>query len=298
MDMNQITTFVQISKARSLSDGARGLGKSKSTVSAQISALENRLGVRLFRRTTRKLALTSEGHDLLRSVETAVTELLEVERVLAERKGTFAGHVRISAPQEIPKPVLARAILGFTQKHPGVSCELCLSNDMSDFVDDDIDIAIRGGHPVGQETMVRRIGDVGFTYCASPDYVDRHGAPKTFGELGNHRCLGFSGAKTSQNSQRRGQPLERWASQKSDLASDSMDMLVQLAKLDAGIAFLPTYVCKSELESGALVPVLSGVKPYRSMFSLQFPSRRESTPMIRALSEKIRADLRASGITE
>lgn len=289
-------TFVLVSNAGSMSEAARKLGRSKSTVSAQINSLENKLGVRLFRRNTRKLALSADGEALLETAEEAVSSLLEIEQRLAERRGTFAGQIRIAAPQEIPKAVLAKTALAFSRKHPSVFIELCLSNELQDFVEEDIDIAIRGGIPFGQETVVRNIGEVPFSNCASPAYISERGMPMTKDDLADHHVLELGGLRASRSADRRGVSIRLPISSRAALQSNSLEALLELALMGAGIALLPTYLCARYLESGDLVSVLMDEPPMSSPLSIQFPSKRQSTPAIRSIAEQIRRDLLVSGI--
>ncbi len=165
MDINGCLAFAAVVESGSFAAAARELGLPRSTVSARVAALEARLGVRLLRRSTRSVALTDDGEAWYASVGGAIATLREAERRGLPGARALSGTIRLSAPLDFPEALLAEAIATFLAAHPHVRIDVHLGNEVVDFVSGNVDLAIRGGAPGGNEAVARRIA--GFRYASA-----------------------------------------------------------------------------------------------------------------------------------
>ncbi|WP_394828203.1 LysR substrate-binding domain-containing protein [Pendulispora albinea] len=299
LDLNQALTFAMVARHGSFAAAARALEIPRSTVSARIAALEEHLGVRLLRRTTRHMALTDEGRAYHATIADAVDTLLGAGAGAAGRERGLSGTIRLTAPVEYPQTILSRAIRAFRRRHPRVRFDVLLSNRTLDFVADNIDIAIRGSAPGGPGRIATKLGVIPFGLFASPRYLAVRGRPARLADLREHDLLPFVGRDglrllgLSSSALR----ADRASGTKSDahrpseapVSSDSMTFLKRLAKGGAGIAILPLHLCTASLRRGTLVHLLpewSGSE-ISSTF-LVFPSRRDISPRVRAFAACLR----------
>lgn len=152
--LHHIETFVEVASQLSFAAAARRLGLPPSTVTTRVRTLEDTLGVRLLERSTRNVALTSEGAIYLESCRNALEEL-EAGRDRVSAAGSQSGTVRLSVPAAFPMPHLADMCSRFLQAHPKISLDISVDDQPVDFVRDQMDLALRGNHPGGDDTIAR-----------------------------------------------------------------------------------------------------------------------------------------------
>ena len=190
-----MTTFVRVVDAGSLSGAARSLSSSLTSVSRQISALEQRFGTRLLLRTTRQLALTDDGRILYDRAKSILGELKEVELALSSGRHEPSGRIRISAPTLMGRLLIAPLLAEFLQRHRSVSVELLLVERTVDMVEEDVHLSVRVGHLPDSQLVARKLADIQMIVCASPAYVERFGIPQSPADLSRHDCLVFGCAR-------------------------------------------------------------------------------------------------------
>ncbi|MCZ4282957.1 LysR family transcriptional regulator [Kiloniella laminariae] len=156
-NLTQIQTFIEVARCNSFAQAARRLSLPRSTVTARIKALEERLAVRLFHRTTRQVSLTNEGQSYFSSCEDALEALVQAEEEMSQKE-KLTGPIRLSVPIDYPKPELARFLHAFTTQHPGVQIFIEVSDQTVDFISDNFDLALRGRHPGSPGLTARRLG--------------------------------------------------------------------------------------------------------------------------------------------
>lgn len=283
MDLNQTRVFVEVVRAGGFAAAARRLGVPKSTISARVQSLEARLGAQLLKRTTRQLALTSEGRSYFDAVACAVDALVDAEAATSAEDGVLSGKIRFTAPLEFPRDALTQALASFIEMHPKVSFEITLTNRPVDLVAENIDLALRGGDPGGAGLIIRKVGQVCFGLFASPAYIDRHGRPKCLDELADHNLLLFTSPSQSRVL-RRADPLGGGSAR---IASDNFALLKRLALQGAGIAAVPGALVTEEVASGRLVRVLDAWEGEPSALHLVFPSRRDMSPRVKAFADHL-----------
>jgi DNA-binding transcriptional LysR family regulator len=185
-----LVAFVRTVDAGSFSAASRIIGSSQSAVSKSVARLERRLGVRLIQRSTRTLNLTAEGQayyervaPLLRSIE----EAEDVVQVAAEAKGLL----RVSAPQEFGRLLIARWAPEFLARHPGVKLELNVTDRIVDVIREGYDLAFRMGALRDTELISRKLASLRWILVASPSYIERRGRPEAVEDLRSHSCLRY-----------------------------------------------------------------------------------------------------------
>lgn len=187
-----IRAFLQAAEAESFSMAASQLGLSKSTVGKAIARLEERLQVRLFQRTTRKLALTDAGRSFRDSCQRALDELARAEAGLASHAHAPIGRLRIALPALFGRDRVMPILLDLLQRHEMLEIEALFSSRHVDFIEDGVDLAVRIGElPDTVSLTARRLGTQRVVTAAAPSYLDRHGRPGHPGDLTGHQCIGI-----------------------------------------------------------------------------------------------------------
>lgn len=187
--LTQIEAFVTTATKGSLSAAARQEGVTPAIMGRRIDALEQRLGVKLMVRTTRKLSLTQEGEAFLEDCQRLLNELGNAEASVSLGAIRASGHLRISAPAGFGRRHVAPLVAGFLDAHPEVTMSLDLSDRTVDIVNEGIDCAVRIGGLADSNLISVRLGEVKRALVASPDYLRQHGTPQTPEDLVKHECL-------------------------------------------------------------------------------------------------------------
>lgn len=255
-DLMSMAMFARVVEAKSFTAAAALLGTSKSVVSKRVAALEQRFGAPLLHRTTRRLSLTPEGARLFEHCSQLVRVADEAPAVLQRDNGEPRGVLRLSAGASFAGPYLADVVAQFVSRYRECQVELSVSNTMIDLVSERIDLAIRiAGSLQSSSLVARRLGVTRRVVCASPEYVRRHGAPRTPDDLRGHACLRFTAI--------RGATDWHFANQKTfapisgPFSSDSVEALTRAAVRGAGVIVVPEFLVGEELASGELVPLLA-----------------------------------------
>lgn len=250
IDLNLLSMFIGVAEAHSFSDAARSLEVRRSSVSRAIAALETSLGVQLFSRTTRKVALTTAGAALASKVGPQLAALRESLGALPEREDVPSGRLRISAPNDLGAMVLPAIVTAFSQRYPGVQVEVLLSNRVVDLVAERFDLALRvapGSRLKDSSLVARKVSELELQLFASPTYLAREGTPRTPEELAAHAWVVFRGMDFRA-------PLLP-PKQKPRLLCDDIFFLYQALKAGAGVGGLPGYLARDDLARGTLVRV-------------------------------------------
>jgi DNA-binding transcriptional LysR family regulator len=283
MDLNQTRVFVEVARAGGFAAAARRLGLPKSTVSARIQSLEERLGAPLFKRSTRQLALTDEGKAYFEAVAGAVDSLVNAEAASTSEKGVLSGKIRFTAPLEFPRDAITSALASFLEKHPRVRFEIMLTNRPMDLVAENIDLALRGGDPGGAGLIVRKVGEIGFGLYASPRYIERCGKPQSLEELGQHDLLVF----VSPSQSRLLRAAELLQGHEPRIATDNFAFLRRLVVAGIGVAAIPDILVRHEVAAGRLERVLDAWSGEPSALYVVFPSRKDMTPRVKAFADHL-----------
>ena len=178
---SELAVFVNVVEAGSLAQAARSLGMTPSAVSKRLIQLEDRLGVRLANRTTRRLSLTEVGAEFYARCSEILSDIQDAEATAAGRQQTPAGILRVSCASLVGDRVLIPLLPDFAERHPDLQVDLVLSDRVSDIVEEGFDLALRIGAPKSSSLIGRVLVPGQRVLCAAPDYLERHGAPAVAG---------------------------------------------------------------------------------------------------------------------
>jgi DNA-binding transcriptional LysR family regulator len=272
MDLNQSVSFVAVIETGSFAAAARELDIPRSTVSARVAALEQRLGARLLRRTTRSVALTDDGRAYYDQIAPALRVIRAAEQSAVSTRGELRGTIRLSIPLDFPGEAIAAAIASFRCAHPHVSIHVYADNESIDFVAQNFDLAIRGGPPRGDELVAKKIGSFRFGAFGRTKNASRGASALRFASA--------AGSTWSQATR-----LSAVASEPA-VVSNSFALLKELALAGAGIAILPAHMCNAEVDSGTLVEIEGGPALDASLY-LVHPSRNDITARVRVFARHL-----------
>ncbi|MBW3500629.1 LysR family transcriptional regulator [Janthinobacterium sp. NKUCC08_JDC] len=276
------TAFVQAAETRSFVAAGRVLGISASAVGKSIARLEERLGVRLFHRSTRSIALTSEGTVFLERCRRILGEIEAAELELSNSKSAPQGRLRVSLPQvgSLLNPVLA----AFARAYPLVELDLDFSDRRVDVIEEGYDAVVRAGESADSRLMSRQLGQFQLQLVAAPAYLAQHGTPLLPADLAQHTCLLY---KFPSSGKVEAWPLPEWpalhaAGLPALLHCNNVDTLLHFAESGLGIAALPDFAVRAALAAGRLQPVLDAHRQHDGAFRILWPSSRHLTPKLRA----------------
>lgn len=256
-ELESIRVFLAVTQQRGFAGAARALGMTPASVTRAVAALEERLGVQLFKRTTRQVSLTSAGAVYAARVAQPVAALNEAAEATRESQGMTSGLIRVSVPMSLGLKVLPAVLSQFAAIHPQTTVALTLSDSFIDIVEDDYDLAIRiSGPPADKSTIWRKISRIPRLLVAAPDYLAARGMPRVPEDLGAHLCLSYSDVPQPEEWK-----FSRGQSHRSHVATgpfcaNNGDFLARLAANGEGIALLPRFIVEDDLAAGRLVPVL------------------------------------------
>jgi DNA-binding transcriptional LysR family regulator len=251
--------FAQVVTARSFTEAARRVGITKSSVSRRIARLEEALGVRLLRRTTRKLALTEEGMRFYEHCARLVAEADAAAEAASGASRELRGGLRVSAPVTLSQLHLARAIAGFLTAHPTITVELVADDARVDVVAGGFDVVVRMGRLAPSTLVARRLAADRLIVCGAPAYLARAGVPASPGDLLSHDCLHYTRVPSAGEWRFGADPLPVRGS----LATSDGTVLREAAVAGLGLIVVPRFMVARELTTGALVAVLEGLRRAR-----------------------------------
>ena len=247
-----LEVFAKVAGADSLSAAARALGMSQTMVTKHIAALESRLGVKLFHRTTRRLSITEAGRNYLESSARILADIEAADAAVAADRVEPRGLLRLNAPVSFGARQIAPLLAEFAQRHPRVTVELGLNDRLVDLVDEGWDLAIRIGSLSNSSLIARRIAPCRIVVCAAPSYLSAHGIPRTVASLADHNCLGYTLSQRT--------PIDRWVfgadvgvQISGNMRANNGDSLRAAAIAGQGIIHQPTFIVADDIREGRLV---------------------------------------------
>ncbi len=282
---DSMRVFAKVVESSSFAGAAARLDISASMVTLHVKQLEERLGVRLLNRTTRKVSLTETGRAYYERCTRLLADLEETEQAVSDMHQAPRGELRVNATPTFGILQLAPAMADFTSRFPAISVELMLSEHTVDLIEEGFDVAVRVGELPDSSLIARQLAPCRMVVCGAPSYFEKHGKPRTPADLTGHNCLTVAGT---------GSPYYRaWHLMAADgaalnisptgnLRTNSGAALIVAAIAGHGLAYLPTYLVGDALQSGRLATVLDNYMapplPLRALY-----------PHNRYLSAKVRA---------
>ncbi|WP_019904799.1 LysR family transcriptional regulator [Methylobacterium sp. 77] len=258
--VEDLTAFVAVAEAGSFTEAAKVLERDASVLSRRVSQLEQRLGVRLLSRTTRRVSLTEVGATYCRRVQALLEELASANREASDHAASPQGLVRASLPLTFGRQWVSPILPGFLARHPQIRLDLRFTDRFVDLVAEGVDVSIRvaAGKPRDSSLTTRRIATYRNLLVASPAYLAARGTPNGPADLTNHDCLGFTGFAAWPDWPLTKEGKRHTVRPACTLVADHSEVLLAAAIADAGITFTADWLAGPALRAGELVEVLPG----------------------------------------
>ncbi len=288
MDLfDELRIFERIARSGSLSQAARDLNIAPAGVSKRLSDLEQRLGVRLFHRSTRGLALTEEGRAALERTRGILEGAEALEALFRDRGAQVTGTLRLAAPSRFGLLYVVPALADFLQLYPQAGVALALTDRRQDLVADGLDLAVRIGRSPDSSYVVRKLADSARVVCAAPDYLARRGRPRRPEDLAAHDCLVL-------------EDNDVWRFSRGDETCEVRltprvrcrdgDAVTELCRRGAGVALKSVWDVHEDLAAGRLVRLLPDYRSESAApISILLPDRHFVPPRVGAFVDCLKA---------
>jgi DNA-binding transcriptional LysR family regulator len=291
IQLGSIELFCLAAEAGSFTAAALAAGVTPAAVSRSISRLEERLGVRMFVRTTRSIRLTDSGRVYFEQCNQALAQLIEAERQVSGQQLQPSGTLRMSIPTTYGHHRILPLLPEFRRRYPQVNVDINLSNRNIDFVAEGYDMAIRVRTQPDSTLIARKLEDGPLVLVATPQYLQRAGTPQTLDDLAHHDCIQYelpsSGRRIPWLFQENGQPRDVLA-EGGYCCSDDVLGGVTLARSGAGLFQAYRFVVEKDLRDGTLVEVLKANAGRSRPFTLLYPSNRHVPLRLRAFIDYLK----------
>lgn len=269
--------FVAVVDAGSFARAADRLGISTTATSRYVGELERHLGARLLQRSTRRLSLTETGGGYYERCRQILGDVDEAEELARGAEANPRGLLRLSVPHTFGLRYLAPLVPGFCERYPDLELEVGFSDRVVDLVAEGIDVAIRIGVELQTSLVARRLAPVRLVLAASPEYVERHGAPAQPSDLRGHNCLTYAYAAFGDTWKFEKDGIEHSVAARGSFRSNDGDMIRRMTLAGRGISMQPTFLAGDDLRSGALVRLLPEFRvPERSAWAVYLGGARRS----------------------
>ena len=283
----EMKAFVRSVELGGFSAAARDLALTPSALSKLVTRMEDRLGVRLMNRTTRKLALTAEGEAYFASAKRILADIEDAESEITRFSDHPKGMLRINVGVAFGMHQLAPALPLFLEKYPEIKLDITVTDRLVDLVEEGADVAIRTGVLRDSSLIARKICDMHRVICASPGYLQKHGTPKTARDLLNHNCISISGASQ----------LRKWPFDNPEVSggietvdvvgtvnANNAETLLQMAAAGMGIIRLADVIVADGIRAGWLIPILTDIHHAEPLpLSAVYPPGKHKSPRVAAL---------------
>lgn len=284
-----MAVFVRVVEQGAFARAADDLGLSRASVTAAIAQLEQRLGVRLINRTTRRLSLTDEGKGYYQACVRLLGEVAEAEDNLSGTRLAPRGKLRVTVPQSFVSDAFYPALAEFTQRYPDLEVEVVLTDRAVNLIEEGIDCALRCVEiPTDSALVARRLCPTRWLTCASPAYLASAGCmPRSLDDLGQHNCIRFVSPSTGRA---RDWEFEVDGERRifvphGNLFLTSLDAAIFSAIAGGGIAQVPDVLAFPAVLDGRLTPLLTDVAASAPSIMLVYPGNRYLTAKVRAFAD-------------
>lgn len=285
--IGDLLAFIRVADARSFTTAAEKLGMTRSAIGKCIARLEQGLGVRLLNRSTRSVSLSDDGQLFYEHAQRILSEVDNATDAMASRQQAPRGRLRIDLPVSLGRRHIMPVLRHFLQRWPDVQADVSFSDDYTDLVRDGIDVAIRIGGDADSRLVRRVLAPHRLITCASPDYLERHGAPNTLESLNAHQTLCFTHAGQNVPWRFAAQGQERLVPVTGRLRLGHTEALRDAALAGDGIAQLGAFLVADDLRSGRLIAVLEPWAGPGAAVLAVYPQRRHLSPKVRLLIDEI-----------
>lgn len=293
LDLRDIPVFIQTAESGSFSAAATRLHLTRSAVAKTIARMEQRLGVRLFHRTTRSQSLTEEGILFHERCLKALEEIRAGEAMLESGRKEIRGRLRISLPVVLGRTCIAPILTPLLAEHPGLELDLAFSDRLVDFLEDGFDLAVRNGAlRDDSDVMSRVIARQRMIVCASPAYLDAHGEPQTLEDIDRHETIIYarSGIKRSWLFPTPDMPA-RSVVPRARLQLDDLEAIADAACAGGGLAWMPCWLVRDRIAEGRLRQVLPSTQGFAFPSHVVWPKSPVMLPRTRLVIDRLAAEL-------
>lgn len=287
--LDGVVVFVEAVEAGSFAKAAQRLNLTRSAIGKAVARLETRLQATLFHRTTRSLALTEDGQAFYERCRRALDEIRAAQEALDSGKREIAGKLRITLPALFGRLVAAPVLATFAAAHPRLELELSFTDRAVDLIAEGFDLAIRNG-PLGNGDglIARRLADQRMAVYGAPAYLKAHGTPQSLDDLAGHHGVHYGRDGLSKGwlfpqadgSQRQALPPAR-------LRLDDLDVMADTAVAGLGLAWLPCWLARRHVMSGALIRVLGDLPQLELETHLLWPKNPHMPVRLRAVIDAL-----------
>ena len=290
-NFNDLLSFMVVARERSFTRAAAQLGVSQSALSPAMRNLETRLEVRLLTRTTRSVAPTEAGEQLLMRLSPHLLEIEQELTALRDTRDRPAGNIRLTAGEHAMSAVLWPVLKPFMAQYPDINVEVTVDNGLTDIVDGRFDAGVRLGEQVAKDMIAVRIApDMRMAVVGSAEYLQRFGVPETPEQLDQHRCINMRlptrGGLYAWEFERDGRELRVRVD--GQLILNSLPQRIDAAENGLGLAYVPEDAVQDALAESRLVRVLEAWCPAFTGYHLYYPSRRQHTTAFALLIAALR----------
>lgn len=280
--LHEIEVFVAVADAGSFAKAGGRMRLSPPAITRAISALEDRLGARVFNRTTRSLTITEVGQRFLENARRILSDLDTAEKEAVGETAVPHGHLSVTASVTFGRSALAPIVCAFLSQNPRVSVSVILLDRLTNLIEEGIDVAVRIGHLPDSSLVAKKVGAVRRILVASPDYLARRGTPLTPADLRLHSMIAFTGLMPNREWRftdgRSGQSVSFMPR----LEINDAVAAIGAAEMGDGITIALSYMVADKIRDGRLVPVLDELTPAGVPVSLVYPQSRLISPKVRA----------------
>ncbi|WP_371228766.1 LysR family transcriptional regulator [Pseudomonas sp. QE6] len=288
LQLGSIELFCLAAETGSFTAAANEAGITPAAVSRSVARLEERLGVRLFVRTTRQMRLTEGGRNYFEQCRQALGQLVDAEREVTGGQSVPSGRLRISVPTPYAHYRLLPLLPEFRRRYPQVTVDIHVSNRNIDFADEGYDLAVRGREPADSSLVARRLEDAELVVVGTPEHLQRAGVPQTPEDLAGHDCIQYdlpsTGRRVPWSFRVNGRAVEVETSGNCTVLEDHL-ATATLVKHGGGLMQAYRFTVQAELAAGELVEVLRDYGGTTRPFLLIYPHARHVPSRVRAFIE-------------
>ncbi len=294
--LSEMEAFTRVVELGGFTDAARKAGLSKSAISKHVAALETRLGARLLNRPTRRVSPTEIGLAYYDKAIGVLSAAADADAMATTMQGAPTGELKISAPLTFGLRFVSPALAAFLKEYPDVAARLEFDDRMVELVSEGFDVAIRIGDLPDSSLKARKLAETDINMVASPDYLEKHGAPQTLEDLSKHELLHYSHLSSGNHWRLRSKSgEERLIRSRGRLSINNGEALVQAALDGVGICLSPNFICYDQIADGSLIELMPDQRPEPIGVYAVYPSGRFPQPKLRVFIDHLAASLKGRG---
>ena len=282
--LTRMRAFIDVVEAEGFSAAARKIGRSKALLSKYVRELEDELGALLLNRTTRQFSLTEAGHTYYKRASEIVREVDSLADAVRESSGDVRGRIKLSAPRTFADAPIGQSLIDFAVAHPEITLEVNLDDRFVDLVEEGFDLAVRITRLENSSLIARRLLPFTIRICASPEAIEKYGAPERPQDLATRPCVIDTNGRWLSNWPFVGENGQMFTVSVAGRIEVNSPMATRAAAVSGlGWAVRPDFIAEPDIQSGRLVPVLDEWIPKGGGIFAVYPHRRYLPAKVRVL---------------